>query len=281
MTLHWERTNKGDREVLHFLYAASSFSPMVPWKDWNFSQLNDELCSLFPRLFEYLNDQPRVINYSYNSSKQDPSFQYLPPYHLCVKSCTEVAIASGVNFPDGETVFMKIKAGKQPSHDDSEIYFVTHDKIPYYVLEQWKHPTTMMKAAGKRKAACISDSNSDADFTSRLAESDEEFGAPLASPLPRCSSKHLRVATSDGTDNLLLFPASTSSPKIIDLNEDINMETSAGILGPALPPDSVMPAATAPFTPVAMSSVHPPNSSSFVIDESITNPWEVNHTFHF
>ena len=54
----------------------------------------------------------------------------------------------------------------------------------------------MMKAAGKHKAACISDSNSDADFASRLAESDEEFGAPLASPLPRHSSKRLRVTTS-------------------------------------------------------------------------------------
>lgn len=49
----------------------------------------------------------------------------------------------------------------------------------------------MTKAAGKHKAACISDSDSDADFASRLAESDEEFGAPLASPLPRRFSKHL------------------------------------------------------------------------------------------
>lgn len=29
-------------------------------RDWNFSQLDDELHSLFPHLFEYLNDQPRV-----------------------------------------------------------------------------------------------------------------------------------------------------------------------------------------------------------------------------
>ncbi|KAI6041798.1 hypothetical protein EDC04DRAFT_2601430 [Pisolithus marmoratus] len=133
--------------------------------DWDFPQLDGVLRSLFPTLFEYLDTQEKATNYSYSSSKQDACYKYLPPYHLCVKSCRDVAIASGVDFLTGEVIYTKVKAGKRPSHDDSEIFFVTHDKIPYSVLEQWKS-CTATKGAGKRKAVYISDSDTDGDFAS-------------------------------------------------------------------------------------------------------------------
>ncbi|KAI6138896.1 hypothetical protein BKA82DRAFT_26532 [Pisolithus tinctorius] len=110
-------------------------------------KLDEELHSLFPQLFAYLDSQPKAINHRYDSSKQDPCYKYLPPYHLCVKSHSEVAIASGADFPTGEIIYEKVKAGKRPSHDDSEILFITHNRIPNLVLEQWKYP--MIKATGK------------------------------------------------------------------------------------------------------------------------------------
>ncbi|KAI5986563.1 hypothetical protein EDC04DRAFT_2615038 [Pisolithus marmoratus] len=80
--------------------------------DWDFPQLDGVLCSLFPTPFEYLDTQEKATNYSYSSSKQDACYKNLPPYHLCVKSCREVAIASGVDFPTGEVIYTKVKAGK-------------------------------------------------------------------------------------------------------------------------------------------------------------------------
>ncbi|KAI5982900.1 hypothetical protein EDC04DRAFT_2616343 [Pisolithus marmoratus] len=110
--------------------------------DWDFPQLDGVLRSLFPTLFEYLDTQEKATNYSYSSSKQDACYKYLPPYHLCVKSCRDVAIASGVDFLTGEVIYTK-----------------------------WKS-CTATKGAGKRKAVYISDSDTD----------DSEFDAPVSAP---------------------------------------------------------------------------------------------------
>ncbi|KAI6139228.1 hypothetical protein BKA82DRAFT_4342646 [Pisolithus tinctorius] len=204
-------------------------------RDWDFPQLDEELHSLFPQLFAYLDSQP--------------------------KSRSEVAIASGADFPTGEIIYEKVKAGKRPSHDDSEILFITHNRIPNSVLEQWKYP--MIKATGKRKAAYLSDSDTNQKFASRLAGSDDEFDAPVSPSKHR--PKRLRV---------MRFTAMT--PITIDLSgPDTEMGESAGTSAPAeLPPP------TAPSTPV-MSPARALQNNSFVIDDTITDPWKVNRTFHF
>ncbi|KIO03456.1 hypothetical protein M404DRAFT_620851 [Pisolithus tinctorius Marx 270] len=239
--------------------------------DWDFPQLDEELHSLFPQLFAYLDSQPKAINHRYDSSKQDPCYKYLPPYHLCVKSRSEVAIASGADFPTGEIIYKKVKAGKRPSHDDSEILFITHNRIPNSVLEQWKYP--MIKATGKRKAAYLSDSDTNQKFASRLAGSDDEFDAPVSPSKHR--PKRLQVMRfTDSSDDMLTTPAMT--PIMIDLSgPDTEMGESAGTSAPAeLPPP------TAPSTPV-MSPARALQNNSFVIDDTITDPWKVNRTFHF
>ncbi|KIN94447.1 hypothetical protein M404DRAFT_1008348, partial [Pisolithus tinctorius Marx 270] len=217
-------------------------------RDWSFSQVDSYLHSLFPTLFAYLDSQPRTINPGY-SSLQASCYRYLPPYHLCVKSHKEVAIASGADFPDGKLIYAK----------DSELFLVTRHKIPYTVLEQWKPcPVTKLasKAAGKRKAIVLSDTESDdTDFASRVADSDGELDAPLS------FTQH-------------------PSKRFVRTSHDAGMEATMGTPQPPSP-DSPLPAMTVPATPEAESAPRPPNSSSFTIDESIANPWKAHHTFKF
>ncbi|KAI6149923.1 hypothetical protein BKA82DRAFT_23445 [Pisolithus tinctorius] len=118
----------------------------------------------------------------------------------------------------------------------------------------------MIKATGKEKAAYLSDSNIDWKFASRLAESDDTFDAPM-SPSKHCS-KCLQITDSDDADDMLTTPAMTLTT--IDLSG----------------PDTEMGESSAPSTPV-MSPVHALQNNSFVIDNTITDPWKVNHTFHF
>lgn len=240
-------------------------------RDWSFSQVDSYLHSLFPTLFAYLDSQPRTINPGY-SSLQASCYRYLPPYHLCVKSRKEVAIASGADFPDGELIYAKVRARKRPSHEDSELFLVTRHKIPYTVLEQWKPcPVTKLasKAAGKRKAIVLSDTESDdTNFASRVADSDGELDAPLS--FTQHPSKRLRVTETP--------PAFTESS--VRTSHDAGMEATMGTPQPPSP-DSPLPAMTVPATPEAESAPRPPNSSSFTIDESIANPWKAHRTFKF
>ncbi|KAI6000149.1 hypothetical protein F5J12DRAFT_784462 [Pisolithus orientalis] len=154
----------------------------------------------------------------YDSSKQDPCYKSLPPYHLCVKSHSEVAITSGADFPTGEIIYEKVKAGK-------------------------------------------------------LAESDDGFDAPVSPSKhhPKCLWV---MQITDGADDMPTTPAMT--PTMIGLSgPDTEMGESAGTSAPAeLPPP------TAPSTPV-MSPACALQNNSFMIDDIITNPWKVNHTFHF
>lgn len=65
-----------------------------------------------------------MFNVSYNTSGMvGRQYKYLPPYLLCLRSHKEVVVAGGVEFPDGEVLFQKLKAGKRPSRDESEIIF--------------------------------------------------------------------------------------------------------------------------------------------------------------
>ncbi|KAI6151524.1 hypothetical protein BKA82DRAFT_4100226 [Pisolithus tinctorius] len=102
-------------------------------RDWSFSQVDSYLHSLFPTLFAYLDSQPRAT-----AVYRPPATDTFPPYHLCVKSRKEVAIASGADFPDGELIYAKVRARSDPPMRDSELFLVTRHKIPYTVLEQWK-----------------------------------------------------------------------------------------------------------------------------------------------
>ena len=66
----------------------------------------------------------KIINRNYDSS-QDSCYKYLPPYLLCIRSHKKIAVVSGVDFPTGETVFEKVKAGKRPARDEAELIFST------------------------------------------------------------------------------------------------------------------------------------------------------------
>lgn len=64
----------------------------------------------------------KVINTAYSDS-QDPHYKYLPPYLLCIRSYKEITIVGGVDFPIGEIIYEKVKAGKRPSRDEAELIF--------------------------------------------------------------------------------------------------------------------------------------------------------------
>ena len=177
-------------------------------RDWDFFRLDAELRTLFPRLFSYFDRCPKVcahllafflllliyykvINKDYESS-QDSRFKYLPPYLLCLRSHKEIAVVSGINFPTGEVVFEKVKAGKRPARDEAELIFgmvlhplassvliytmvcilVTRDVIPHRVVEEWTRSTS--KGKGRRNAVDSSSDSDIADFASRRAGSDSE-----------------------------------------------------------------------------------------------------------
>ncbi|KAI5986468.1 hypothetical protein EDD15DRAFT_2200068 [Pisolithus albus] len=76
----------------------------------------------FSQLFEVLDTHPKVANPNYNTSGMvGRQYKYLPAYLLCLCSHKEIIVAGGTEFPDGEVLFQKVKAGKQPSRDKSEI----------------------------------------------------------------------------------------------------------------------------------------------------------------
>ncbi|KAI5993215.1 hypothetical protein EDD15DRAFT_2367453 [Pisolithus albus] len=277
-------------------------------RDWDFPQVDGVLRSLFPTLFAYLDTQGKTTNHNYGSSEQDPCYKYLPPYHLCVKSQRRVAIASGVDFPTGEIIYTKVSLQKY-THTTKPMppTPVTHEKIPYSVLEQWKSRTT--KGAGKRKAVCW--------LRITVADSDSDFDVPVSAL--RRHSKHLRV-TDDADDipvvppmedNLPVTPFVADdipvtpfmaddipvtpfmaddipatlpmSPSIIDLSGDTEIMATADSNPPPadLPDTSTAP--TAPSTPTPGSRVQPPphSTGSFTVDDTIADPWKANRTFHF
>ena len=74
------------------------------------------------------------------------------------------------------------------------------------------------------------------------------------------------------------MPAITPDEPMIDLTED-HSDPSADIfmaLTPE-PPIGTTPSTPHPNTPI----VHPPPSGSFIVDESLSNPWKSGHTFTF
>ncbi|KAF9246833.1 hypothetical protein BU15DRAFT_69695 [Melanogaster broomeanus] len=255
-------------------------------RDWDFFRLDTELRTLFPRLFAYLDGRPKLLNRSYDSS-QDSRYKYLPPYLLCIRSHKEIAVASGVDFPTGEVIFEKVKAGKRPSRDESDIIFVTRDNIPLKVVEQW----TQSASKGKRRAvrsSSMSDSDVASSFTSsRLAGSDSELDAPQQPPIMRL--KRRCVATPPGIASEISattgVPATIASgwgQDMIDLtttnddhcdtdhDSDIHMASVSGA-----------PTVTATPPAPTLSLAQPPVSGSFTVDESLTNPWKSDRTFTF
>ncbi|KAF8219586.1 hypothetical protein L208DRAFT_1382974 [Tricholoma matsutake] len=64
---------------------------------WDFSAAEAKLRELFPRLFEWLDDQPSEAN----PDPDDTNNLFLSPFRLCVKDGKGVFIANGVVFPTG------------------------------------------------------------------------------------------------------------------------------------------------------------------------------------
>ncbi|KAH7917649.1 hypothetical protein BV22DRAFT_1135234 [Leucogyrophana mollusca] len=206
-------------------------------RDWDYFCLDAELHVLFPRLFEYLDGQPKVVNKAYNAIQGSGS-QYLSPYLLCVKTWNEIAV-SGIDFPTGEDIYEKVKAGKRPSHDECELIFVTRNEIPRKVLESWRHG---------------------------WADSDSE--------LEETPSLHrLKCRCLGGEDTV---PVASTSGATIDLTED----TASDIASTISRPPSADPVQPLPETPPA-SPPQIATPGSFIIDESISNPWKSGRTFQF
>ncbi|KAF8833898.1 hypothetical protein BDN67DRAFT_985722 [Paxillus ammoniavirescens] len=236
-------------------------------RDWDFFRLDAELHTLFPCLFAYLDSCSKMLNQGYDSS-QDARYKYLPPYLLCIRSQKKITIASSISFPTGEIVFEKVKAGKRPSWDESDVIFGKSFVSPAIIVEQWAQSASK----GKRKAAEPS--------------SEPKSKVTIDSDLDVASNFASRIASS-GSDNEYEFSRiesdvmeSEPEPPTIDLTEiDDYPNLNAGSdIHMASSPEP--PAATAPSTP-AMLPLRPPLSGSFAVGESLNNPWKPNHTFNF
>ncbi|KAF9229012.1 hypothetical protein BS17DRAFT_763637 [Gyrodon lividus] len=166
-------------------------------QDWDFFRLDAKLRTLFPHLFAYLNDCSKVLNQ-----------EYLPFYLLYIRSQKEIAVFSGVNFPTGKNTFEKVKAGKRPSRDKSNI------------VQQWAQPSSK----GKRKVAgpyLESDSdvviNSDLDvassFAFRIAGSESDDGYGISQSLNLCHSKHQFASTSKLLPHFIIMSTPPTSPQ--------------------------------------------------------------------
>ena len=141
-------------------------------------------------------------------------YKYLPPYLLCLRSQKEVVVAGGIEFPDGETLFHKIKAGKRPSRDESELIFgkfslkfdgeqleaylpshlVTRDEIPLKLIAQWIKKQ-QPKGKGKEKVKSNSDLESypdDSEIESQWTKSDggDDTKDPILSPIGHRLKRH-------------------------------------------------------------------------------------------
>lgn len=72
---------------------------------WDFSAAEAKLRELFPRLFEWLDDQPSEAN----PDPDDTNNLFLSPFRLCVKDGKGVFIANGVVFPTGYDLFFNAR----------------------------------------------------------------------------------------------------------------------------------------------------------------------------
>ncbi|KAH7903564.1 hypothetical protein BJ138DRAFT_1107565, partial [Hygrophoropsis aurantiaca] len=174
-------------------------------RDWDYFRLDSELRSLFPRLFEHLDRQPKVFNKAYDGT-QDSGYKYMSPYLLCVKSQSEIAI-SGIDFPTGEDIYEKVKAAQ-----------VTCNEISRKVLKNWKHGAKKGKKVVVDNTTSESETESQATgFESRLADSDSELNEEQ--PVHRL--KHCRLNDSDVFgETSESVPVASTSATTIDLTED-------------------------------------------------------------
>ncbi|KIO02200.1 hypothetical protein M404DRAFT_28111 [Pisolithus tinctorius Marx 270] len=247
--------------------------------EWSWTQVDNMLRGEFPRLFEVLDTQPKVFNVSYNTSGMvGRQYKYLPPYLLCLRSHKEVVVAGGVEFPDGEVLFQKLKAGKQPSRDESEIIFITHNEILFKLIIQWvkkQHP----KGKGKHKAETDSGAEDSESQLWTKSDSGDDADDPILSPISH-GIKRRRIDVHDSDSEEAgpshAGPSTSTTPDTIDLTDGPMDVTAPSDELPLLP----APPSTLPSTPIQTHTQLAP-SSSFMIDTSLTNPWKGNRTFQF
>ncbi|KAI6030004.1 hypothetical protein EDC04DRAFT_2605611 [Pisolithus marmoratus] len=243
-------------------------------REWTWPQVDDMLHGEFPQLFEVLNTQTKVANANYNMRGMvGRQYKSLPPYLLCLCSHREIVVAGGVEFPDGELLFQKVRAGKRPSRDESEIIFVTHDEIPLKLIAQWIKKQNL-KGKGKHRA----ETDSSAEDTESQpvwpkSDSGDNVDDPILSPISH-SLKRCHIDAHD-SDTEQAGPSHTGllQHETIDLTGGLMDDvTSDGAEDSSLLPDAQ--ALTLPSTPTQTMTLPAP-SSSFTIDTSLANPWKV------
>ncbi|KAI6046306.1 hypothetical protein EDC04DRAFT_2887995 [Pisolithus marmoratus] len=248
--------------------------------EWTWPQVDDMLHGEFPQLFEVLNTQTKVANANYNMRGMvGRQYKSLPPYLLCLCSHREIVVAGGVEFPNGELLFQKVRAGKRPSRDESEIIFVTHDEIPLKLIAQWIKKQNL-KGKGKHRA----ETDSSAEDTESQpvwpkSDSGDNVDDPILSPISH-SLKRRHIDAHD-SDTEQAGPSHTGllQHETIDLTGGLMDDvTSDGAEDSSLLPDAQ--ALTLPSTPTQTMTLPAP-SSSFTIDTSLANPWKGNCTFQF
>ncbi|KAI5999427.1 hypothetical protein F5J12DRAFT_895258 [Pisolithus orientalis] len=248
-------------------------------QEWSWTQVDNMLCGEFPHLFEVLDTQPKVFNVSYNMSGMvGRQYKYLPPYLLHLHSHKEAVVTGGVEFPDGEVLFQKLKAGKQPSRDESEIIFVTHNEIPFKLIIQWvkkQHP----KGKGKYKAETDLGAEDSKSQLWTKSDSGDNADDPILSPISHGIKRHcidVHDLDSEKAGPSHASPSMSTTPDTIDLTDGPMDVTAPSDELPLLP----APPLTLPLTPIQTHTQLAP-SSSFMIDTSLKNPWKGIHTFQF
>ncbi|KAI5996698.1 hypothetical protein EDD15DRAFT_2194890 [Pisolithus albus] len=237
-------------------------------REWTWPQVDSMLHGEFSQLFEVLDTHPKittasqVANPNYNTSGMvGRQYKYLPPYLLCLRSHKEIVVAGGAEFPDGEVLFQKVKAGKRPSRDKSEIILVDQEAAPQ---RKGKHKAEAHSSAEETECQLWPKSDNGSD-------TDEQ----ILSPISHCLKKrHIHEALD--TDSEQAGPstlASTSAgPETIDLTDGAMDTTPVNDKVSPVLPDA--PPTTPPLTPIQATS-QPAPSSSFTIDTTLTNPWKV------
>ncbi|KAI5984835.1 hypothetical protein EDD15DRAFT_2374738 [Pisolithus albus] len=254
--------------------------------EWTWPQVDSMLHGEFSQLFEVLDTHPKVANPNYNTSGMvGRQYKYLPPYLLCLRSHKEIVVAGGAEFPDGEVLFQKVKAGKRPSRDESEIILVTRNEIPLKLIAQWIKKQHL-KGKGKHKAEAHSSAEETESQLWPKSDNGSDTDEQILSPISHCLKKH-RIHEALDTDSEQAGPlhagpstlASTSAgPETIDLTDGAMDTTPVNDEVSPVLPDA--PPTTPPLTPIQATS-QPAPSSSFTIDTTLTNPWKGNRTFLF
>ncbi|KAI6107386.1 hypothetical protein EDD16DRAFT_1712448 [Pisolithus croceorrhizus] len=256
--------------------------------EWTWPQVDSMLHSEFLQLFEVLDTHPKVANPNYNTSGMvGRQYKYLPPYLLCLCSHKEIVVAGGAEFPDGEVLFQKVKAGKWPSRDESEIILVTHNEIPLKLITQWIKKQHL-KGKGKHKAETDSSAEETESQLWPKSDNGDNTDEQILSPISYCLKRHPIHVRSEAlnTDSEQAGPlhagptlaSMNAGPETINLT-DGEMDTTPvnDKVSPVLPD---VPPTTPPLTPIQTTN-QPAPSSSFTIDTSLMNPWKGNHTFQF